>query len=186
MCSCRQYHTIGKHCSWSQKTATHTMSSEHFFCGRWVVAGFLSWEVWSWLLSMQGNVKQAEVELQTATQLSPNHALAHLELGNVYERTGDRQRAAVEFQTALELNGTLTIAKQKFIWVHCMHWFILYAFIGNPFWLMPTIQSRQTRNPQGSILEQARSTTINKVACSFHGKHRKGSCKHAILYGFYF
>jgi len=43
----------------------------------------------------------------------PNHALAHLELGNVYERMGDRQRAAVEFQTALELNGTLTIAKQK-------------------------------------------------------------------------
>jgi len=67
-----------------------------------------------------------------------------------------------------------------------MHWFILYAFIGNPFWLMPTTQSRQTRNPQGSILEQARSTTINKVACSFHGKHRKGSCKHATLYGFYF
>lgn len=64
---------------------------------------------------MQGNVKQAEVELQTATQLSPNHALAHLELGNVYERMGDRQRAAVEFQTALELNGTLTIAKKKFI-----------------------------------------------------------------------
>ena len=64
---------------------------------------------------MQGSVKQAEVELQTATQLAPNHALSHLELGNAYERMGYRQRAAVEFRTAMELNGTLTIAKQKFI-----------------------------------------------------------------------
>lgn len=61
-------------------------------------------------LPTQGSARLAEVELQAATRLSPNHALAHLRLGNVYERTGNMQRAAVEFRTALQLDETLTAA----------------------------------------------------------------------------
>ena len=63
------------------------------------------------LQHMQGSARLAEVELQAAARLLPNHALAHFQLGNVYHQTGNIQRAAVEFRTAFQLDKTLTAAK---------------------------------------------------------------------------
>lgn len=58
-------------------------------------------------------MKEAEKELLVAVQLSPGHALAHMELGSVYETLGNKRLALAEFETALKLDEALVVARQK-------------------------------------------------------------------------
>ncbi len=48
-----------------------------------------------------------------AVRLSPSHASAHMELGLAHEQLGWRQRALRHLEKAIELDSTLTIAREK-------------------------------------------------------------------------
>ena len=65
------------------------------------------------LVSVQGSAKRAEEELLAAVKLSPSHAPAHLELGNTYEALGNIQHAVTSLQKAVQLDQSLSVARQK-------------------------------------------------------------------------
>lgn len=62
---------------------------------------------------VQGSLPQAKAELQTVIRLTPDHPQAHYELGNVHEQLGERREAEREFHTALQLDPTSSLIKQK-------------------------------------------------------------------------
>lgn len=49
----------------------------------------------------------------TAVQIFPTHAKSLLELGLTYEQLGYYKKAAKQFETVLNIDPTLTIAKRK-------------------------------------------------------------------------
>jgi superkiller protein 3 len=55
-------------------------------------------------LASSGNLKQGLAELETALQLEPNNARAHLNLGSVYLQNGQEFLAKGEFEKALEID----------------------------------------------------------------------------------
>jgi len=55
------------------------------------------------ILLAQGHAEQAQIQLESATQLAPEDPEAWYQLGTALQRQGQRQEAAVAFKTYQEL-----------------------------------------------------------------------------------
>jgi tetratricopeptide (TPR) repeat protein len=53
------------------------------------------------VLARRGNLQEAEAVLKDALILNPNPVRAHYELGLVYEKLGDREKAIAEFKEGI-------------------------------------------------------------------------------------
>ncbi len=64
-------------------------------------------------LISQGKQSEAIAALKTMIQQTPNHALAHNDLGVLYQRTGDLEQARIHHENAVQLQPTSDIFRKN-------------------------------------------------------------------------